>query len=331
METVGVGIIGAGAFGAAHAEALAGVLGTRLVAASARTPSRLEAFTQRFGGRAYRDYRELLADPAVDVACICLPHNLHAEATVAALETGKAVLLEKPLAPSAEECSQIVRAVAGTSVPFMLGHIYRYMPVYAAARRLIDADEIGEPVVCTAAMAKGWGFEQREAWHLTDGGGMWLTNGCHLVDRLSWLLDSRPRDIRAVVGTRFHTQDADDVGVGLLTFESGAVGVVRAVGYRLGAQDHGTEIQGTRGALRLSHSDGLFVARADRWEQVEEPTPDLQMVSLRAQWESFLGYLKRGGMSPISAEYGQMVVATILAGMESSRTGDTVRVGDVGA
>ena len=81
---LGVGIIGAGFFGGEHAKAVAAVAGARLVAASARRPERLAAFTSQFGGSGYADYRDLLADPAVDAVCIALPHNLHAEATIAA-------------------------------------------------------------------------------------------------------------------------------------------------------------------------------------------------------------------------------------------------------
>ena len=117
-------------------------------------------------------------------------------------------------------------------------------------------------------MVKDWTFARRERWHLAPGGGMWLTNGCHLIDRLCLLLDDRPKDVRAIVGARFHPQEVDDFGVGLIAFEGGAVGMARAIGYRAGARDDWTEVQGTEGALRVNHMDGLFLGRDDRWEPV---------------------------------------------------------------
>ena len=324
-DALGVGIIGAGFFGGQHARALAEVEGVRLVAASARTPERLAAFTAEHGGTGYRDYHDLLADPAVDAVCVVLPNTLHAEAALAAARAGKAIMIEKPMAATRDECDAIVAAVAETRVPCMVAHPYRFMLAYQEALRLIREGAIGRPVAGTAAMVKDWTFKQREPWHLAPGGGMWLTNGCHLVDRLCLLLDATPTDVRAVVGTRFHPQEADDIGVGLIGFEGGAVGVARAIGYSDGARDDWTEIQGTEGALRVNHTDGLFVGRGDRWEPV---LPELSPLhdALVAEWEAFLPHARGEAPSPVSAEYGRMIVATVLAGMESSATGQVVPV-----
>ncbi len=325
MSEIGVGIIGAGMFGAQHARALAHVDGARLVAACARTPERLQRFTSEFGGVGYADWRDLVADPAVQVVCNVLPHNLHAEVTVAALQAGKAVLLEKPMAPTLADCDMVVQAVSETGTPFMVAHPYRFMRAYQEAIRLIRDGAIGQPVAATAAMIKDWTFAQREQWHLSPGGGMWLTNGCHLIDRLCLLLDSQPKDVRAVVGTRFHPQDVDDIGVGLVSFEGGGVGIARAIGYAAGGRDDWSEVQGTEGALRVNHTDGLFLARKDTWEPVlAAPSP--QFEALVAQWEAFLPHARREIASPVPAEYGRLVVATVLAGVTSSQTGQTVPV-----
>jgi len=325
---LGVGIVGAGAFGAQHARAVAAVPGVRVTAASARTPARLDAFVREHGGTPYRDYRDLLHDPAVDLVCIVLPNTLHAEATIAAAELGKPILIEKPMASTVEQCDAMVDVVRTTGVPAMVAHPYRYMSTYREAKRLIDAGEIGTPLLGTAAMVKDWGFDTRAPWHLAPGGGMWLTNACHLVDRLSWLLGALPTDIRASVGAYFHPQEADDTGIGLLSFDSGAVGVVRAVGYSAGAVDNDTEIQGTRGALRVSHTEGVFVGRDDRWTQVACTDPGGQLAAIVAEWEDFLRYVREGGESPVSVEYGRRVVAAVVAGLQSSASGQVVAIGE---
>jgi phthalate 4,5-cis-dihydrodiol dehydrogenase len=322
----GIGLIGAGDFGRQHARALRDLEGARLVAASARGPERLAAFTAEFGGTGHPDYRELLHDPAVDAVCIALPHQIHAEAAIAAAEAGKAILLEKPMAPGVAECDAIIAAVARAGVPFMVGHNYRFTPAYQLAKRLVEGGEIGTPILCTAAMVKDWGYAKRQPWHLVEGGGMWLTNGIHLVDRLSWLIGALPSDVRAHVGTHFHDQQADDLGAALITFDSGAVALVRAVAYRAGGQDHWTEIQGTDGALRVSHAQGVLLGRDDRWRAVSRPDPDWMLTCLRQEWGAFLDYLRDGGAAPVPAGYARRMVATIAAGRESSATGRVVRV-----
>ena len=325
-SVLGVGIIGAGMFGAQHARALAQVPGVQLVAASARTPERLQRFTAEFGGTGYTDYHDLIADPAVNIICNVLPHNLHAEVSIQALRAGKSVMLEKPMAPTLAECDAIVAAVAETGVPFMMAHPYRFMRGYQEALRLIREGAIGRPVAATAAMVKDWTFKQREQWHLAPGGGMWLTNGCHLVDRLCLLLDAAPTDVRAIVGTRFHPQDVDDIGIGLIGFEGGGIGIARAIGYAAGGRDDWSEVQGTEGAIRVNHTDGLFLARKDTWEPVlAEPSPQLD--ALVGEWQAFLPHVRGEAPSPVSAEYGRLIVATVLAGMASSESGQVVNVG----
>jgi len=155
---------------------------------------------------------------------------------------------------------------------------------------------------------------------------MWMTNGCHLVDRLCLLLDAAPTDVRAIVGTRFHPQNVDDIGVGLIGFEGGGVGIARAIGYAAGGRDDWSEVQGTEGAIRVNHTDGLFLARKDTWEPVlEAPSPQLD--SLVGEWQAFLPHVRGEAPSPVSAEYGRLIVATVLAGVASSETGQVVTVG----
>ena len=101
--------------------------------------------------------------------------------------------------------------------------------------------------------------------------------------------------------------------------------MARAIGFRAGADDHATEIQGSEGALRVSHVDGLFVGRRGRWEPVlEGPSPLGD--ALRGEWEAFLAHVGQGGPSPVPAAYGRTVVATVLACVASSERGQVVAI-----
>src|SRR3954447_17526163 len=97
---LGIGILGAGFFGAYHARAVAAVDSARIVAACAEELSLAEVFTAEHGGKAYGDWRAMLEDKAVDAVAITVPHHLHCQLAVAALQAGKHVLLEKPMALS---------------------------------------------------------------------------------------------------------------------------------------------------------------------------------------------------------------------------------------
>lgn len=107
---LGVGIIGAGHFGAAHAKALQSVPNARLVAACRNDTQGLGAFIEAFGSTGYLDYRDLLSDPNVDAVVIALPHHLHTDVAIACAEAGKHIMIEKPMAPTVAECRNILAA-----------------------------------------------------------------------------------------------------------------------------------------------------------------------------------------------------------------------------
>jgi predicted dehydrogenase len=110
---IGVGIIGAGWFGARHAVALRAAGGFDLVGACREGASPgLDAFVAEYGGIAYPDATALLADPRIDAVVIATPHDTHAALSGAAARAGKAILLEKPMAPDLFQCDAIAAAVA---------------------------------------------------------------------------------------------------------------------------------------------------------------------------------------------------------------------------
>ncbi len=137
-ESLGVGIIGAGWFGERHADAIRSVEGVHLVGACRDNPSGLDAFTSRFGGRAYRDSGDLLADPAIAAVVIATPHQTHESLAIAAAAAGKAILLEKPMAPSLSGCDAIAKAAQVAGVPLMIGHTQRFSASMLEAKALLS-------------------------------------------------------------------------------------------------------------------------------------------------------------------------------------------------
>ena len=187
-----IGIIGAGHYGEAHAQAIAQLDDAVLVAASRTNAEALAAFTARYGGVGYTDYAQLLNDPAVDVVVIATPHHLHTHVAIEAARAGKHILLEKPMAPTLPECQQIADAAHEAGVSLMLGHVNHFAPAYVAAKAILDSGEMGEVVLGTATMQKQWMEPNRRSWHLdrAEGGGVWMTVGVHPLDRMTWLINA---------------------------------------------------------------------------------------------------------------------------------------------
>src|SRR3954449_869571 len=163
---LGVGILGAGFFGAFHARAFAALPDIRIVAACAEELALAETFAAEHGGKPYGDWRALLDDKSVDAVAITAPHHLHGELAVAALQAGKHVLLEKPMALSVDECSRIIASAETSRRKLMVGQIMHFVWPCLVARQILQRGDLGKPVMGSSSLKKIWMEQNRRGWHL---------------------------------------------------------------------------------------------------------------------------------------------------------------------
>jgi phthalate 4,5-cis-dihydrodiol dehydrogenase len=333
---IGIGIIGAGRICAAHAIAANALEETRLVGIADTDPERVAGAVARFGGRAYAGYGELLADPEVDAIVVGLPHFLHREVAVAALEAGKHALIEKPMAMTVEECDAMIAAEKASGRKIMVAHSQHYFPANIVVRQRIAEGEIGTVVAATDTWYKPfWEGGQRPPWFLdaTKGGGMWPMNGSHMIDRLLFLLQDRVTSVKARVGNPIFGLPTTDMGFAFLQFAGGAAATIAHAGFRDGVNRFEAEITGTEGQIRLSGDRGggptFLRSRDGQWE--ERPVPELEVpvrpgVTLTspifpAQMREFALAIQQNRPPATDSGYGREVVRILEACEESSRTG----------
>ena len=131
MNKVKWGIIGIGWFGEYHGDALAGLPNVEIYSLCTRNKDRLAEVGKKFGvTRLYTDYNEMLADPELDAVSVTTMWDQHTGPTLAAIEAGKHVFLEKPMASTVADCRAIVEAANASAKNFMVGHIVRFNPRY---------------------------------------------------------------------------------------------------------------------------------------------------------------------------------------------------------
>ena len=133
-----VAVVGTGYIGMEHIKAIAAHPRARLrsICGSARSAGRLEEMKVEYGAeRLMADYGEVVADEAVDVVYLCTPNRLHADEAVAALEAGKHVFCEKPMATTLQDCRRMVAAVEGSGRQLMVGHGARFRQLQRNSRR----------------------------------------------------------------------------------------------------------------------------------------------------------------------------------------------------
>ncbi|HAN94335.1 MAG: Gfo/Idh/MocA family oxidoreductase [Limnochordia bacterium] len=159
MERVGIGILGSGFMAQTHAKALAERPDAEIRWICGRNPQKVNDLAAQVGARGTTDLGQLLADPLVDAVVVCYPTGLHKEMTIQALEAGKKVLCEKPIALTLEDAEAMLQAAAaaarhaGVSEPdpqrlaahfLMIGHVLRFWPEYERVLELKEEGKLGE-------------------------------------------------------------------------------------------------------------------------------------------------------------------------------------------
>jgi predicted dehydrogenase len=173
-----------------------------VVGVAARDAKRAHAFARRHSiPHVYDSYAALIDDPTIDAIYNPLPNSLHAEWTIRALEAGKHVLCEKPLANNATEAEQMAQAAATNERVLMEAFHYRYHPLAARLKEIVESGELGtirhlEAHFCTPSVRPG---NIRLRYDL--GGGATMDLGCYTIHLLRFLAGAEPEVIRAEART----------------------------------------------------------------------------------------------------------------------------------
>ncbi len=243
----------------------------------------------------YTDYQELLK--VVDAVTICTPNRFHAEMAIKALEAGKHVLCEKPMAMNAEECQAMIDAAKKSGALLSVGYHFRFTKDAAAAKKVILENEIGKPVVARVHALRrrkvpGWGvFTNKEL----QGGGSLIDWGCHFLDLSLWLLGN-PKPVQVIGqtynalsktpeqvnewGTFNHeTFDVDDHVTAYIKFDNGATMLFETSwSANIKEDSEGVSISGETGGIDLfpfelnqSKHGMLFNSQANWLPGVDDP------------------------------------------------------------
>jgi predicted dehydrogenase len=327
-STISVGIIGASRVAPAHAVAIRDLAPTDLVAVADPDVARAERLAEPYGATVVPDYRSLLDRSDVDLVMLSVPNHLHAPVAIDALDAGKHVFVEKPMANTLEECDAMIAAASRAGRELFIGHSQRFYASTVEARRLCLGGELGAPIMARDVWTKALGAETRPPWFLdrSRGGGMWLMNGAHMIDRCCWVLNSGVVSVLGWVGNPIHGLAADDASTAQLVLRNGAHVSIFHAGYR----DHGTEHCGaeivlTDGMLEFdSYTNRVQVARAGTYERRDPPKVDAFTRELAAMVET----ITRGVPAAVPTAWARHIVAVMLAVEESGRTGRLVAIGE---
>src|ERR1017187_9766481 len=205
----GVGIIGCGLIGQKRAKSLGE---GRLVACADINDARVKALSANSGVKGFSDWRVLLTLPEVEIVIVATLHDSLAEITLAAIEAGKHVLVEKPAARNPAELVPVMVAAERYEVMVHVGFNHRYHRAFRKARELFEAGALGELMFIRARYGHGGRIGYDKEWRSDprrSGGGEMIDQGVHIIDLARWFLGDFSQ-IDGFAHTYFWDMQVDD-------------------------------------------------------------------------------------------------------------------------
>lgn len=238
MKKINVGFIGCGGIAITHAERLKTLEEVRMVAFADIAEERAKAMADKYGGRWYSDWHEMLDKEKLGIVYICLPPFAHTDEVIVAAEKGIHVFIEKPIALDMRTAKEMVRSIEKNDVKSQVGYNCRFGYAIEEAKRLVSSGEAGEVGL---ALGMYWCHFIRKDWWIdkSKSGGQLVEQSTHLFDAFRYICG----DVEVVYGLmnrKFWTDvpemTIEDVSSTTFKFKSGALGAITATTWGANAQ-----------------------------------------------------------------------------------------------
>jgi len=305
---------------------------------------RAASLAEEFGGRAYDSVEELLADPEIDAVSVCAANNAHAEITIKALNAGKHVLCEKPMATTLEDCEAMVEAANKAGKKLMIDQNQRLAKAHVKAKKLIARGEIGKVITFKTTFGHGG----PETWSVDGGANTWFFDkkrasmgamadlGIHKTDLIQFLLDTRVAETTAVVTTldkRYPDGEligVDDNAICIYKMQNGIIGTMTASWTYYGSEDNSTILYGTEGIMKIYSNPAYAIEVIGRnGEKVYYDVEQIQTNDNQTKTgiiDAFVECITKDEEPLISGDSVLAAMRAVFGSIESSKTGKTVQV-----
>jgi predicted dehydrogenase len=333
---IGLGVIGCGWAAGEIARVTTQLPALRIVAACDTDSDRARAYTEKTYSRLAADIDDLLADSAVSIVYVGLPHYLLSSTVERALAAGKHVLAEKPLSLDASDARRLGRLAESKALKLAVFYELRRAGTVNVAKRIIGDGEIGEPrlIRLRTIIDKRpdyWGPPGAPIWRASRekaGGGVLLMNTIHQLDTLRYITGLDYVSAQGEIATFRAPADVEDAGAATLRLSNGAILSIVAGAHSPGANhDETIEIDGTLGRLDLPDPFGIAPLRLYRsetkvWNDIAVDRPDSHLLMV----ESFIDAIVNNGPVPAGADDAAAAIGAVNAIYRSAAERRTIDI-----
>lgn len=306
--------------------------------------NRAKGFASQYGAKAYETVEELLHDDEIDAISVCAPNHLHAKLTIEALNAGKHVLCEKPMALSLEESGEMIRAAEKAGKILMIGHNQRLLPTHIKAKEVLQSGQLGKILFFQSNFKHGG----PETWSVSHSNSTWFFNkqqahfgvfgdlGAHKIDIIRYLTGMDVDEIFANAATLDKKYpdgtpiEIEDNVVALFKMKGGLTGTMHVSWCNYGGEDNSTIFYGEKGVMKIfgDFPDDMVLEMKDG-SRVKYYVGGISTNANQLRSgiiNEFIGAILEGREPLVTGRDGHHTLAAIVAGLESSRTNQWVKV-----
>ena len=334
MRKFRFGLIGCGRIAPNHARNIVELENADLIAVCDLVREKAADYSQTYGGEVYTDYRAVLERPDIDIIAIATSSGAHAEIGIAAAEAGKHVIVEKPMALSLFDADRLIAACHKNQVYLGVCHQNRYNQVVQQLRQALDKGRFGKLTHAVASIRwyRDQAYFNQDSWHGTweQDGGVLMNQSIHNIDLLLWMM-GQANSVYGKIATRHRQIEVEDLGMGMITFQNGALGMIEASStvYPKNLEETlnifgetGTVVLGGTSINKIEawrFADGLD-DEADVIKSYGETPPNIYGFGHRTLYQRFMQAIETGTAFDIPGEEGRRGLEMILAIYHSSLT-----------
>lgn len=340
MAKLKVGVVGAGSIAKhRHLAEYAANENVEIVAICDINEERAKEMAKKFGAaQTFTDYKDLVKQD-LDAVSVCTPNYLHAPVSIAALEAGKHVLCEKPMATSEQEADDMIAAAEKAGKLLMIGHNQRFVASHQKAQEWIASGELGKIYSFRTAFGhpgpEGWSADGKDSWFFDKDEafiGAMGDLGVHKTDLIRYILGEEMTEVAAMVETSAkENTEVDDNAVLVLKTESGIIGTL-AASWSYVAEDNATVIFAEKGVLRLEDDPEYSVVL----QKADGTKEELSLGKIQSNDEGgqvstgvidhFVDSILSGKQPLIDGEEGKRSLKVILGALESNKSKQIVKL-----
>lgn len=309
MKQTNVGVIGVGSMGYNHVRIYSELENANLVAISDMVRGTLDKVSKEFNTVGYVDYDNILQIDDIEVVNICVPTVFHHDVVMRAIEAGKNVLVEKPIASKLNEAEEMIKAAEDAGVTLATGHVERFNPAVRVAKKLIDEEAIGEVVTANSKRLGPFPPRIRDV-------GVAIDLAIHDIDIFNYLFNSRANTVFANMSSKLKNCEFEDHAEIMTKYDSGVLSILET-NWLTPYKKRQLNITGIDGIISVDYGNQTVTLFKEN-NQVEDIKVE-NKEPLKEELRSFVDCVQNNTPPEVSGKDGYEALRIVDAAMTSSK------------